>query len=113
MNGLTKIYWLRVALGAVAGLISAAVTFAANAVTAVSITGASISDLNTLLNGITIALFVYLLTYYILRAKFRSQVEKQSKIMTMGIFIYFFTWLVVWVLTLSILIGPYVAPVAI
>jgi uncharacterized membrane-anchored protein len=108
LNGLTKIYWLRVALGAIAGLISAAVTFAAKAVT-----GASIGDLNTLLNGITIALFVYLLTYYILRAKFRSQVEKQSKIMTMGIFIYFFTWLVVWVLTLSILIGPYVAPVAI
>ena len=108
MNGLTKIYWLRVALGAVAGLISAAVPFAAKAVTGVSIT-AQISELNTLLNGITIALFVYLLTYYILRTKFRSQVEKQSKIMTMGIFIYFFTWLVVWVLTLSILIGPYVA----
>ena len=108
MNGLTKIYWLRVALGAIAGLISAAVPFAAKAVTGVSIT-AQISELGTLLNGITIALFVYLLTYYILRAKFRSQVEKQSKIMTMGIFIYFFTWLVVWVLTLSILIGPYVA----
>ncbi len=108
MNGLTKIYWLRVALGAVAGLISAAVPFAAKAVTGVSIT-VQISELNTLLNGITIALFVYLLTYYILRAKFRSQVEKQSKIMTMGIFIYFFTWLVVWVLTLSILIGPYAA----
>jgi hypothetical protein len=112
LNGLTKIYWLRVALGAIAGLVSAAVTFATNAVTAVSLT-AQISEVNTLLNGITIALFVYLLTYYILRAKFRSQVEKQSKIMTMGVFIYFFTWLVVWVLTLSILIGPYVAPVAI
>jgi hypothetical protein len=111
LNGLTKIYWLRVALGAIAGLISAIVPFAISAVSKVSIT-VQIGELNTLLNGITVALFIYLLTYYILRAKFRSQVEKQSKIMTMGIFIYFFTWLVVWVLTLSILIGPIVVPVA-
>jgi hypothetical protein len=47
-----------------------------------------------------------LVSYYILKAKYASQVEKQSKIMSMGIFIYFFTWLIVWVITLSAIIGP-------
>jgi len=108
LNILTKIYWLRVALGAIAGLISASIPFLAQSVTGVSIK-AQISELNTLLNGITIALLIYLITYYIMKSKFHSQVEKQSKIMTMGIFIYFFTWLVVWVLVLSILVGPFVA----
>jgi len=54
--------------------------------------------LNTFLNGITIALVVYLITYYLFKAKFRTQVEKQSKLMTQGIGIYFFTWIVSWVL---------------
>jgi zinc transporter ZupT len=58
------------------------------------------------LNGLTIALLVYLVTYYVFKAKFRNQVEKQSKIMTMGIGVYFFTWLVVWILTYTIVLGP-------
>ena len=63
------------------------------------------SDTSTLLNGIIIALLFYLISFYALKAKYVSQVEKPSKIMSMGIFIYFFTWLVVWVLTLSAIIG--------
>jgi len=103
---LAKIYWIRVGLGAVAGLVSTGAVLAFQAVTPTGSLLSLVGSLNTLLNGITIALLIYLISYYVLKAKFSSQVEKQSKIMTMGIFIYFFTWLVVWVLTLSSLIGP-------
>ena len=100
---LTKIYWLRVALGAVAGLVSTGVTV---------LTGTKLEQLaNTspLLNGITIALLFYLISFYVLKAKYSSQVEKKSKIMSMGIFIYFFTWLIFWVLTLTAFVGPTIA----
>ncbi len=97
---------MRVALGAIAGFVSTGAVLAYQAAAPAESLVSLMSSFNTLLNGITIALLVYLITYYILKAKYTSQVEKQSKIMSMGIFIYFFTWLIVWVLTLSILIGP-------
>lgn len=105
MNILTKIYWLRVALGGVAGLISASIPFIVQSVTGTSAL-AQMGEFNTLLNGITIALALYMVSFYVFKAKFGPQVEKPSKIMSMGIFIYFFTWLVVMVLTLSLFIGP-------
>lgn len=108
MNVLTKIYWVRVALGAIAGLISTAVSVITQSATKTSLVS-QVANTTTLLNGVTIALLVYLLSFYALKAKYSAQVEKKSKIMSMGIFIYFFTWLVVWVLTLTLFIGP--APV--
>ena len=105
MNVLTKIYWLRVALGAVAGIISTAIPIIIQSVSGKPLID-QMGETNTLLNGITVALLIYLLSYYILKSKLASQVEKPTKIMTMGIFIYFFTWLVVWVLITSIIIGP-------
>jgi hypothetical protein len=104
VNTLTKIYWIRVALGVVAGLISTGVSLLSQSITGTSILK-QMSDTSTLLNGIIIALLFYLISFYVLKAKYASQVEKPSKIMSMGIFIYFFTWLVVWVLTLSAIIG--------
>ena len=105
MNTLAKIYWLRVILGAVAGLLSAAISVAAQMFSPGASLITAISSTSTLLNGITIALLIYLISFYVLKAKFAGKVEKPSKIMSMGIFIYFFAWLVVWVLTLSIIIG--------
>jgi hypothetical protein len=104
VNTLTKIYWIRVALGAVAGLISTSVSLISQSMTGKPILEL-VSDTSTLLNGIVIALLFYLISFYVMKAKYSSQVEKPSKIMSMGIFIYFFTWLVVWVLTLSAIIG--------
>ena len=92
MKPLVMIYWIRVALSIVAAAISAFVATLQNAV-----------DLYTFVNGITIALAIYLLSYYVLKAKFASQVEKQSKIMSMGIFIYFIAWAVFFILFYSIL----------
>jgi hypothetical protein len=102
---LVKIYWLRVLLGGVAGFISAMLPVIAQGVTGNSVL-AQITELNTLLNSITIALLIYLVSFYLLKAKYLTKVEKPSKIMSMGIFIYFFTWLFVMILTLSVIIGP-------
>ncbi|MCW4005649.1 MAG: hypothetical protein NWF04_03500 [Candidatus Bathyarchaeota archaeon] len=116
MNVLTKIYWTRVGLGAAAGLVSTAVSYVWEMMSGVTIQEQVLGEgsTNTLLNGITVALLIYLVGYYLMKARYASKIEKQSKIMTMGIFIYFFTWLLVWVLTLTIGIGPIeAAPAAI
>ncbi len=102
---------MRVALGAIAGLISTGLVFLFQSFTTPvgnpqAALIATIGRLETLLNGISIALVVYLVSYYILKAKYLSQVEKQSKIMSTGIFIYFLTWIVTWGITLSFAVGP-------
>ena len=94
MKPLVMIYWIRVALSIVAAAISAVV--------------ATLFDpysINTFINGITIALLIYLISYYVLKAQFVNKVEKQSKIMTMGIFIYFIAWAVFFILFYSIFAG--------
>ncbi len=106
MDVLAKIYWIRVLLGVVAGLVSTGAILLFGSLSPNVTLLDMMGSINTLLNGVTIALLVYLLSYYVLKAKFTSKVEKQSKIMSMGIFIYFFTWLIVWVLTLTAIIGP-------
>jgi len=91
---LEVIYWIRVALSILAAAISAVVATLQNA-----------TDLYTFVNGVTIALLIYLLSYYALKGKFMNKVEKQSKIMTMGIFIYFIAWAVFFILFYSIMKG--------
>jgi hypothetical protein len=98
---LVLIYWTRVALAIVAAAISTVITLMFGE-----------RGINTFLNGITIALLVYLLTYYVFKAKFSSQIEKKSKIMSMGIGIYFFTWILVWVLMYTTAIALGFAPAA-
>lgn len=95
MKPIEVVYWIRVALSIVAGIISAVVATFLNA-----------AEFNTFLNGVTIALVIYLISYYVLKAKFANQVEKKSKIMSMGIFIYFIAWAVFFILIYSILQGP-------
>jgi len=95
MKPLVLIYWTRLALGIIAALISALLA-----------TMQSEVSLYTFLNGITIALLVYIISYYALKAKFYNKVEKQSKIMSMGIGIYFIAWAVFFILSYSIIRGP-------
>jgi len=82
MKPLTIIYWTRVLIGVVAAVIS-------------TLLGNIWVDIN-LLNGLTIALLVYIVTYYIYKPLFLTKVEKPSKILTTGIFAYFLTWIVAW-----------------
>ena len=95
MKPLVTIYWIRLALSSVAAAISAVVATMQNA-----------TDLYTFVNGITIALLVYLLSYYAIKAKFMNKVEKQSKLMTQAIFMYFIAWAVFFILFYSLLTGP-------
>ena len=99
MKPLVIIYWIRVALSIFAATISAIVATMFDAF-----------SLNTFLNGVIIALLVYMLSYYGLKAKFMNKVEKQSKIMTQGIFIYFIAWTAFFILFYSILAGLPPAP---
>ena len=95
MKPLVLIYWTRLALGIFAALISALVAMNLDAL-----------DFTTFTTSLTIALMVYLVSYYPLKAKFYDKVEKQSKIMTMGIGIYFISWAAFFVLSYSIIRGP-------
>jgi hypothetical protein len=88
MRPLVIIYWTRLALAVAAGGISTWITLALGE-----------RGINTFLNGLTVALLVYLITYYLVfKPMFKSKVEKQSKLMSQGIGIYFFAWLVSWIL---------------
>jgi hypothetical protein len=89
MNTLTIIYWTRFLLGVVAAALSALLTTMA-------------SEFN-LMNGISIALLVYIVTYYVYKARFLAKVEKPSKIFTTGVGAYFLTWLVMWTLFYTLL----------
>jgi hypothetical protein len=93
---LIMIYWSRLGLGIVAAVLSVLL--------------AIMREENALMNAVTIALAVYLISYYVLKAKFKTKVEKQSKIMTMGIGIYFFTWIVFTVLFYSVWYAFYGVP---
>jgi hypothetical protein len=89
---LVTIYWARLGLGIVAAILGTLL--------------AIIREENSFMNGLTIALLVYLVSYYVFKAKFGAKVEKQSKIMTTGIGIYFLTWVVFLILFYSILKAP-------
>jgi len=95
LKPLVTIYWIRVALSIVAAAISAVIATMQN-----------VTDLYTFVNGVTIALLVYLLSYYVIKAKFMNKVEKQSKLMTQAIFMYFIAWAVFFILFYSLLKGP-------
>ena len=95
MTPITQLYWLRVSLGFVAAIITALV--------AVFFGGPNpLSDLSTLLNSITVALLIYFITYYVFRATYKTKIEKQSKILSTGIGMYFFSWLAFFVLFYTI-----------
>ena len=89
MKPLTIIYWTRFLLGVFAAAVSALLT-------------TFTSEFN-LMNGISIALLVYIVTYYVYKAMFLAKVEKPSKIFTTGVGAYFLTWLVMWTLFYTLL----------
>ncbi len=71
MTPIIKLYWIRVALGIISGAASSVVAFLLH----------NPNDITTFVNAFTIALIVYLVTYYILKAQFKNKIEKQSKIL--------------------------------
>lgn len=88
MTPVVQLYWLRVVLGIVAGAVTALLA---------ALFGDAI-DITTLINSITVALLIYFVTYYIIRGFYKNKIEKQSKILTTAIGMYFFSWLSFFVL---------------
>ncbi|MGD6853355.1 MAG: hypothetical protein ACQCN6_14950 [Candidatus Bathyarchaeia archaeon] len=93
MTPITQLYWSRVAMGIVAAVI-----------TAIFATFQPMMDYTTLINSITVALLVYFVTYYIFRAVYKTKIEKQSKILSTGIGMYFFTWIAFFVLFYTVIL---------
>ncbi|PVX26077.1 MAG: hypothetical protein CW691_02610, partial [Candidatus Bathyarchaeum sp.] len=91
MKTLNVIYCCRVGFGILAAIVAALVV--------------DLKMGDPLINGITIALLVYFLTYYLLKWQFMNKVEKPTKILTMGIGAYFLIFIMFWVL----LITPFLA----
>jgi len=92
MRIIEKIYWIRLILGIIAALAS---TGYAQAVGGISTDSGGIS---VFMNGISIAIIVYVISYYIMKFKWAAKVEKPQKIFTTGVGIYFIAWLVFWIL---------------
>jgi len=80
MEPLSFIYWSRACLGIVAALLCLAINILAN-------------ELSIFYN-LSVALIVYMITYYFYKWRFIALVEKPSKIATQGIGAYFLTWIV-------------------
>ena len=92
MKTLNVIYILRIGFGILAALVATLVV--------------NLKAGNPLINGITVGLAVYLITYYLLKWQFLNKVEKPTKILTMGIGAYFLTFIFCWVLFIT----PFLAP---
>jgi len=60
-------------------------------------------SLTKFFNSMSIALVVYIISYYIIKRKFILTVEKPQKLATTGIGIYFISWLVFWILLYTII----------
>ncbi len=95
MKPLTLIYWTRAGLGVTIGVLCALYVY-------FSVTTELVS-LYTLITGISFAMLFYIVTYYVVKSKFFTRVEKQSKLVTQGIGIYFFAWIVSWTLIVTML----------
>src|SRR5665647_1806972 len=95
MTPVVQLYWLRVVLGIVAGAITASIAafFGGKA---------GLLETTTLVNSITVALLIYFVTYYIVRGFYKNKIEKQSKILSTAIGMYFFAWLSFFVLFYTI-----------
>ena len=96
MKPLETLYWLRFILGIVAALVCVGYEW----VTYMNKLGFDPKQLNPtmLLGGISFALIVYILSYYVIKPKYILKVDKPQKIFTTGIGIYFLSWLVFWAL---------------
>jgi ABC-type uncharacterized transport system permease subunit len=95
MTPTVQLYWLRVVLGIIAGALTAVLA-------AFGVIGNE-ADISVLFNCISIALIVYFLSYYVLKAAYRNKIAKQSKILSTGIGMYFFAWIAFLVLFYTII----------
>ena len=85
MKTLTVIYWSRVVLGIIAGL------------------SCTLVGRDSFLSGLSFGILFYILTYYILKSRFATKVEKTSQLFMMGIGAYFMSLIVSWALFFTLI----------
>jgi ABC-type uncharacterized transport system permease subunit len=93
MTPVKQLYIIRIVLGIIAAALSAIVAFLLG----------NAAGISTFVNSLTVALVVYLLTYYILKAAYKNKIEKQSKILSTAVGMYFFTWITFFILFYTII----------
>jgi len=81
METLKLIYWSRVGLGIGAALLCVLLYI-------------STGGFTSFFDNLSVALLVYIFTYYVYKWRFIAFVNKPSKILTTGIGAYFLTWIV-------------------
>lgn len=96
LKPLEKVYWIRLGLGILAALVCLGLNYATNTL------NHSLGDFTVFINGLAIALAIYMLSFYILKPVFITKVAKSQKILTTGIGIYFFGWIVFWTMLYTI-----------
>ncbi len=84
MKALSVLYLIRFCLGAASAALCA------------------VFRLANLIDGLWLSLTVYIITYYILRQLFIEKVKEARTVATTGIGAFFLTWIVTWVLLLTI-----------
>lgn len=88
MKPLETVYWLRFALG-----ILAAVVCVGYVAAVYGLPFRPDWPFNIFLNSMSIAIVVYLLTYYMIKSRYGLKVVKTQKLFTTGIGIYFMSWI--------------------
>jgi hypothetical protein len=99
LKPLETVYWLRFGFGILSALICIGYGVAANAISSTQF------SVNLLLNSVSLAIIVYVLSYYVLKTGFRLKVQKTQKLFTTGIGIYFLAWITFFALLYTMLAG--------
>jgi hypothetical protein len=93
MKPLETVYWLRLAFGFMASL-----ACLGYAILAYGTPLPQDGQMSLFFNSVSIAIIVYLFSYYAVKPKFKDKVTKVSKLLTTGIGVYFLSWIVFYVL---------------
>ena len=99
MKPLETVYWLRFVFGILAALVCLGYAVGTNAISNSQFMS------NVFFNSTSLAIILYLLTYYLIKYRYKPLVEKPQKLLTSGIGIYFLSWIVFWTLLYTILAG--------
>jgi hypothetical protein len=99
MNPLEKVYWLRFGLGIIAAFLCIGFGMVTNAIVNQGF------QFSNFMNGMSLALITYIVSYYPIKSKFKTKVKKRQKLFTTGIGIYLLSWIVFWTLLYTTIAG--------
>jgi hypothetical protein len=99
MKPLETVYYLRFGFGVIAALVSLGVGLATGTISKTQFSNTAF------FNSASLAIIVYVASYYYVKSRFALRVQKPQKLVTTGIGIYFLSWIVFWALFYTIFAG--------